>query len=44
MKFTRRQKIAILNPCYAAEETTHPAFRSTQGPCSVVLTLNSGFE
>lgn len=38
------QKIALLNPCYAAEECVDPRFRYSDGVGWVVLTANSGFE
>lgn len=39
-----QQLVALANPCYAAEETSHPAFRWSDGVGWVILTLNSGFE
>ena len=40
----QHQKMAIENPCYAAEECVDPRFCYSDGFGFVVLTANSGFE
>ncbi len=40
----RIQRSAIDNHCRLASETVNPKFRYDLGVCSVVLTVNSGYE
>jgi hypothetical protein len=46
---TKQQEIAFMNPCFAAEETVQPQFRTLfHGPrgrmLSAILTVNIGLE
>jgi hypothetical protein len=38
------QAIALRHPCYLAGQTVHPRFAWRAGRCSVVLTVNAGYE
>lgn len=39
-----RQKTALDNHCRLAGETVHPRFSWAERDCTVVLTVNSGYE
>lgn len=41
---TSHQKVALRNPCYLANETTHPRFGRRLLLGSIVLTVNAGYE
>jgi len=38
------QSVALLHPCYLAGQTVNPRFGYRVGRCSVVLTVNAGYE
>ena len=41
---TPAQRIALQHPCYLAGQTVNPRFGYRVSRCSVVLTVNAGYE
>jgi len=42
---TKQQQNAMDHPCFLATETAHPRYMKVQrGRCSVIVTINAGYE
>jgi hypothetical protein len=41
---TPAQALALAHPCFLAGQTVHPRYGYRQGRCSVMLTVNAGWE
>jgi hypothetical protein len=43
-RIEEQRRLAVAHHCRLAVETAHPRFRWAENGCSVVLTVNSGYE